>query len=307
LSFQLCGKQLYGLPYELKNIKLMTETLLNFENTNNGHPIVHFTVSFGVNRYDENTIVAELTQGAPEHVFDSDRSSYSAQSWKYIISLRMIKSNEQMRPTIESVKQYVQSLYVQYLSREGVVSTVSSQDEVKCYIKVIPQWEKCFIVIDYPSGQRYSVYMPWRLPYLRPLAMHQPYSLVVPPSYHKISSLNRLTSWGKCKMDQTTLRTFDGHTVTLPRVFFNPECEFLVSRDCADEREFKLTMKPVDRMGRRAINVSFRQHRIEVTPVISNGWFSSWKDDAASYTIRINDEEVHFKPNQPIIIKDQSK
>jgi hypothetical protein len=158
-----------------------------------------------------------------------------------------------------------------------------------------------FIIWDLPTGQRYMMKLPLSLPYLRPLSLNRPYSLIMPPYSIKMTNIEKMSSYGKCKLDRTTLQTFDGHSVALPRVFFEPNCEMLVARDCSRERFFTLTQKPIKHDGQRAIQLVTPEYKIEVIPSIQEHWYS-WNKNV-DYEVRINGEPVSLKTQNPIILK----
>ncbi|ELU00944.1 hypothetical protein CAPTEDRAFT_209306 [Capitella teleta] len=304
VNFQLTGKSLYGVPYGFENIKMFTETLVNVESMIEGHsryPIIKFTFGLGVNRLDENRIVVKVVKDAPDHIFENEyrSQSNSPATFKYTIVIEHELTHE-VKEILTTSQSYLEPLYAHYLNKVAVSHILAGNNEIKCFLKVVPQWEKVFIVIDLPTGDRYLMKLPWKVPFIRPLALNEPYSLVVPPYSQQMVQLERITSYGKCVLDKTSLKTYDGHTVSLPRVFFEPNCEMLLTRDCSQQRLFTLTTKPVDTTGQKAIKLVVPEYKIEVIPPTQNHWYS-WSK-GADYEIRINDEKTTIRTHEPIIL-----
>ncbi|ELU04729.1 hypothetical protein CAPTEDRAFT_198189 [Capitella teleta] len=306
-NFQIVAKSLYGLPVGFENIKLFTETFVNIQNMiegNSRYPIGKFTMGFGANKFDENKAVVKVVEGAPEHIFEEKYSTPShdnTETFKYTVDIEYTQITDEVRSIVDVCKYYLQPLYIQYLTKLNVPSSVTDKNEIKCFLKVVPEWEKLFVVFDLPTGQRYRMKLPWTVPYLRPLALHHPYSLMVTPQHLKMNNIQKFSSFGKCVLAKTTLKTFDGHTVNLPKVFFDPNCEQLISRDCSSKKSFMLTMKPTDRSGQKAIKLLVPEYKIEVVPASNNHWFSLSKQVALK--IKINDKDVPLKTHEPLVLE----
>eukprot|EP00914_Ancora_sagittata_P000065 GHVO01000437.1.p1 GENE.GHVO01000437.1~~GHVO01000437.1.p1 ORF type:complete len:721 (-),score=117.55 GHVO01000437.1:167-2155(-) len=306
LNFQLVGKSLVGLPYGFENIKMFTEILTNVESMMEGqsrYPVIKFTFGFGLDRFDENKIVVKVVQDAPEHIFEDEYRTTSSQpeSYKYTVIIQHNELTKEFKDVLYTCQEYLQPLYAKYLNKIDVTSVLVKRNEIKCFLKVVPQWEKLFVVFDVPEGDRYMMKLPWKLPFLRPLTLNEPYSLIVPPYTQKLTQIQKLTTYGKCVLGKTSLKTYDGHTLNLPRVFLEPNCEMLLSRDCSHERSFTLTMKPIDRTGQKAIKLVVPEYKIEIIPSTQKHWYS-WNKDV-DYEVKINDEEVTLKTHEPIVLK----
>jgi hypothetical protein len=87
----------------------------------------------------------QVTQGAPEHIFEEDYRTPSTdlpQTNKYTISIEYNQLSEELKQVLYTCQNWLQPWYIDYVKRIDASSVLARNGEIKCFVKAVPQWEK---------------------------------------------------------------------------------------------------------------------------------------------------------------------
>lgn len=181
-------------------------------------------------------------------------------------------------------------------------------------------------VVDVPSGYKYKVRLPWQVPYLMPLTLNHPMSMIMPPSsHHRLPDWTKLQTYGmphassspfgrpqffilviagQCEITKNTLRTFDGYQMELPQKLMQPSCSMIFARDSRRSHQINFIMTPVDQSGLKKVTLLISGHKIEIIPQVEKHWYS-WRR-SVDLEVKVNDERVTVSRYEPFVLE-QSK